>query len=97
MSISRQIKAFILRKLTSKKPNDFDIHKSKNVLFLRYDRIGDMVITTPVFRELKIVYPHINITVLASTANQDVLTNNPYIDKIYTNYRNSILMICQLC
>ena len=91
MSISRQIKAFILRKLTSKKSNDFDIHKAKNVLFLRYDRIGDMVITTPVFRELKLAYPHINITVLASTANQDVLTNNPYVDNIVTNHKNNLL------
>ncbi|MBL7004658.1 MAG: glycosyltransferase family 9 protein [Gammaproteobacteria bacterium] len=90
MSISRQIKAFILRKLTSKKPNDFDIHKAKSVLFLRYDRIGDMVITTPVFRELKLAYPHINITVLASTANQDVLTNNPYVDNIVTNHKNNL-------
>jgi len=91
MSISRQIKAFILRKLTSKKSNDFDIHKAKNVLFLRYDRIGDMVITTPVFRELKLAYPHINITVLASTANQDVLKNNPYIDNIVTNHKNNLI------
>lgn len=91
MSISRQIKAFILRKLASKEANDFDIHKTKNVLFLRYDRIGDMVITTPVFRELKLAYPHIKITVLASTANQDVLTNNPYIDNIVTNHKNNLL------
>ncbi|HIB70088.1 MAG TPA: lipopolysaccharide heptosyltransferase family protein, partial [Candidatus Marinimicrobia bacterium] len=91
MSISRQIKAFILRKLTSKKSHNFDIHKAENVLFLRYDRIGDMVITTPVFRELKLVYPHIKITVLASTANQDVLTNNPYVDNIITNHKNNLL------
>ena len=91
MSISRQIKAFILRKLTSKKPNNFDIRKAKNVLFLRYDRIGDMVIATPVFRELKLAYPHISITVLASKANQGVLLNNPYIDNIITNHKNNLL------
>ena len=91
MSISRQIKAFILRNLASKKPNDFDIHKAKSVLFLRYDRIGDMVITTPVFRELKLTYPRIKITVLASTANQDVLINNPYVDNIITNHKNNLL------
>ncbi|MDB3892698.1 hypothetical protein N9345_00740 [Candidatus Thioglobus sp.] len=91
MSISRRIKAFILRELASKKPNDFDIHNAKNVLFLRYDRIGDMVITTPVFRELKIAYPHISITVLASKVNQNVLLNNPYIDNIVTNHKNNLL------
>jgi ADP-heptose:LPS heptosyltransferase len=91
MSISRQIKAFILRNLTSKKSNNFDIRKAKNILFLRYDRIGDMVITTPVFRELKLAYPHISITVLASKANQGVLLNNPYVDHIVTNHKNNLL------
>ena len=91
MSISRRIKAFFLRKLASKNPNDFDIHKAKNVLFLRYDRIGDMVITTPVFRELKLAYPQTIITVLASPANQAVLLNNPYIDYVITNYKNNLI------
>jgi len=91
MSIGKKIKAYILRRLTHKKPSDFDIQQAKSVLFLRYDRIGDMVITTPVFRELKLAYPHIRITVLASTANQDVLTNNPYIDNIVTNRKNNLL------
>jgi ADP-heptose:LPS heptosyltransferase len=91
MSISRKIKAFILRNLASKKANDFDIHDAKSVLFMRYDRIGDMVITTPVYRELKLAYPHIKITVLASKANQDVLVNNPYIDNIVTNHKNNLL------
>ena len=69
---------------------DFDIKKSQSVLFLRYDRIGDMVITTPVFRELKLAYPDISITVLASKANQNVLLNNPYVDHIITNHKNSL-------
>jgi len=91
MSISRKIKAFILRNLASKKANDFDIYDAKSVLFMRYDRIGDMIITTPVYRELKLAYPHIKITVLASKANQDVLVNNPYIDNIVTNHKNNLL------
>ena len=58
---------------------------------MRYDRIGDMIITTPVFRELKLVYPEINITVLASKANQCVLLNNPYVDLVITNHKNNLL------
>ena len=49
-----------------------------------------MVVTTPIFRELKKAYPSISISVLASKENKDVIKNNPYIDKIYTNYKNSI-------
>ena len=91
MSVSKKIKAYILKRLTHKKSVDFDIKQAKSILFLRYDRIGDMVITTPVFREIKLVYPHIKITVIASTANQDVLTNNPYVDNIITNHKNNLL------
>ena len=91
MSVSMRIKAYILRRLTRKKSINFDIRKAKNILFLRYDRIGDMVITTPVFRELKLAYPEINITVLASKANQYVLINNPYVDRVITNHKNNLL------
>ena len=82
------IKAKILKFVGSKKPVNFDIKNAKNVLFFRYDRIGDMVITTPVFRELKLACPNIKITVLASKLNKEVLNNNPYVDHIITNHKN---------
>jgi len=91
MSLGKQIKAYILRRLSHKKPIDFDIKNVKSVLFFRYDRIGDMVVSTPVFRELKLAYPHISITVLASKANQGVLLNNPYVDHIVINHKNTLL------
>ena len=90
MALSTKMKAYLLRTLTKKHSVDFDIKNAKNILFLRYDRIGDMVITTSVFRELKLVYPHIKIYVLASKKNKDVLINNPYVDKIIINYKNNI-------
>ncbi len=88
-SVTR-LKAFLLKLLTSKKTIKFDIKNAKNILFLRYDRIGDMVITTPVFRELKLKYPEIKISVLASTINQNVIHKNPYVDKVYINYKNNL-------
>jgi ADP-heptose:LPS heptosyltransferase len=91
VSLTTKIKAYLLRFFTSKKARDFDIRNVKKVLFFRYDRIGDMVITTPVFRELKLFIPEIKITVLASKTNQSVLSNNPYIDDIFINYKNSFL------
>jgi ADP-heptose:LPS heptosyltransferase len=83
------IKAKILKYVGRKKPVNFDIKNAKNVLFFRYDRIGDMVITTPVFRELKLAYPDVKITVLASKVNAGVLLNNPYVDEIITNHKNN--------
>ncbi|MDB4139840.1 lipopolysaccharide heptosyltransferase family protein [Candidatus Thioglobus sp.] len=90
MKKNKKIKAYLLKLLTNKQKKLFDIKKSKSVLILKYDRIGDMVVSTPIFRELKIAYPNISISVLASKANKDVIKNNPYIDKIYTNYKNSV-------
>jgi ADP-heptose:LPS heptosyltransferase len=86
---SKKLKAYFLRLLTNTKTTKFDIKNSRNILFLRYDRIGDMVITTPVFRELKREYPEINISVLASKVNQTILDNNPYVDKVYINFKNN--------
>ena len=90
MHSSKKLKAYFLRLLTHKKTTTFDIKNARNILFFRYDRIGDMVITTPVFRELKREYPEINISVLASKVNQIVLDNNPYVDKVYINYKNNL-------
>jgi ADP-heptose:LPS heptosyltransferase len=89
MLVSLEFKAKILKLVGSKKPVDFDIKNVKDVLFFRYDRIGDMVITTPVFRELKLAHPQVKITVLASKINKEVLINNPYIDQIFINHKNN--------
>ena len=92
MKNKKLIKAYLLRLLTQKKQSTFDIKNSKKVLILKYDRIGDMIVTTPIFRELKQAYPDINISVLASDENKSVIKYNPFIDKIYTNYKNNLLI-----
>ena len=91
MILSKNFKAYLLKKLTNKKPVDFDLKDTKNILFMRYDRIGDMLISTPVFREFKLAYPHANVIVLASMTNKDILINNPYIDKVIINHKNNLL------
>ncbi len=91
MFLNKKIKAQLLRFFTSNKKRDFDIKDVEKVLFFRYDRIGDMVITTPVFRELKLFFPEIKASVLASKTNQSVLTNNPYIENVYVNHKNNFL------
>ena len=89
MKLSINLKSYLLRILTSKKPVNFNLKDTKKILFMRYDRIGDMIITTPVFRELKLANPKISISVLASKTNQEVLLNNPFIDSIYINNKNT--------
>ncbi len=66
------------------KNDSIDMSKIKKVLFLRYDgKIGDMIINTLMFREIKKAYPHIEIGVVVRGANGQVIENNPNVDKIY--------------
>ncbi|WP_047394960.1 glycosyltransferase family 9 protein [Cetobacterium sp. ZOR0034] len=61
-----------------------DMKKIKSILFLRYDgKIGDMVINTLLFREVKKVYPDIKIGVVGRGAAKDIIKFNPYVDEIY--------------
>lgn len=90
MNIATNLKAIILKYISQKNNINFDIKNSKKVLMFRYDRIGDMIITTPVFRELKKYYPNIEINILASKSNHIILKNNPYVDKVYLNSKNNL-------
>lgn len=57
-----------------------------SILFLRYDgKIGDMIINTLLFREIKKRYPHIKIGVVSRGGAIDIIKNNKNVDKIY-NY-----------
>ena len=91
MSDGKKIKAKLLKLLTKKHDVEFNLADAKKVLVLKYDRIGDMIVATPIFRELKKKYPDISISVLASKGNRDVIKYNPYIDNVHTNYKNSLL------
>lgn len=66
-----------------------DMNKVKSILFLRYDgKIGDMVINTLMFREIKKRYPNTKIGVVARESNKDIIVNNPNVDKIYLFEKN---------
>jgi ADP-heptose:LPS heptosyltransferase len=57
--------------------------KIRRVLFLRQDRIGDMVVTLPTIHALKRRYPHIEISVLASPANVSVIKHDTDVSEIH--------------
>lgn len=60
----------------------------KSILFLRYDgKIGDMIVNSLMFREIKKVYPDIRIGVIARGAAIDIIKDNPHVDKIYEYYK----------
>ena len=75
------------RKQGEEKCSEGDIiesNKIKSILFLRYDgKIGDMVINTLMFREIKKQYPDIKIGVVTRGGATAVIQDNKYVDKIY--------------
>jgi ADP-heptose:LPS heptosyltransferase len=77
---------YAAKKLLDKKTRQhkvFDIRKIKSILFLRYDnKIGDMVISTLMFREIKKQFPDIKIYVLCGKDSGEIIRKNPYVDEI---------------
>lgn len=87
----KPFKAWLLRRLTRQRRDRFDLAQTQSVLVLRYDRIGDMIVTTPLLREMKLAFPHWHIAVLASPMSQAVLHDNPYVDAVYVNHKHHVL------
>lgn len=69
--------------------NFLEDNNIKSILFLRYDgKIGDMVVNSLMFREIKKVYPNIKIGVVARGAAIDIIKDNPNVDKIYEYHKD---------
>ena len=69
--------------------NFLEDNNIKSILFLRYDgKIGDMIVNSLMFREIKKVYPDIRIGVIARGAAIDIIKDNPNVDKIYEYYKD---------
>lgn len=52
------------------------------VLYLRYDRIGDMIMATGLIRAIASSHPGIQLDVLASPSNAPVLEGNPHVRQV---------------
>lgn len=60
------------------------------VLFLRYERIGDLIMSTGVIRVIAQSQPTIKMDVLASPTALPVLENNPYVNRALALNRSSV-------
>ncbi len=69
--------------MTHTSPKNVSQDEFSRILCIRTDRIGDMMIATPVFRALRKRYPKARIDVLASRLNHIAVQGNPYLDNVY--------------
>ena len=54
----------------------------EKILVIQTAKIGDLICSTPVFREIKEKYPEVHLAVMASTPTVELLENNPHVDEI---------------
>ncbi len=76
--------------------DQIDLSSVRKLLILRYDHIGDMIVTTPIFRNLKKLYPHLQIGVVTSELNAGLIRFDHNVDDIYILYSNWIRLIQEI-
>ncbi len=76
------------RKGSMRKQPGIDMRAIRRVLFLRHDKIGDMVLTLSAFHTLKHFYPAIEIGVLASRANAKIVENDPSVSYVHIHEKS---------
>jgi heptosyltransferase-2 len=57
----------------------------KRILIVRTDRVGDVVMITPMIREIKQKFPGAYVATLTQPNTANILLNNPYLDEIITD------------
>lgn len=66
------------------------------VLFIRYERIGDMIMATSLIRNIAKALPSGKVDVLATPTTAPVLEGNPYVGKVLVLERKSVRSYGQL-
>jgi ADP-heptose:LPS heptosyltransferase len=72
----------LLRSGNQRKPHSGACNEPQNILVIRLDAMGDVVMTTPIFRELKLRYPNATVTAVVQRGNSGLLETNPHVDRI---------------
>ena len=58
------------------------INEPKNILIVRTDRIGDLVLTLPLAGLIKKHYPNSKISFLVRDYTKSIVNNHPFIDEV---------------
>ena len=81
------LKIILLKALSRHKVRPLVLGRSSKFLILMNQKIGDMVVCSPILREIKSAYPDADLHVVASEVNKDLVLSNPYVDKVHI-YKN---------
>lgn len=60
------------------------LHDPRSFLIVRLDAMGDLILTTPLFRDLKQSFPKSTITVVTHHALRSLVEDNPFVDHVLT-------------
>jgi ADP-heptose:LPS heptosyltransferase len=63
-----------------------------SIAVLQLGRLGDMILTTPLFDALKRLYPDTQLTVIADEATEIIVDNHPSVDTVLPFRRGFLLM-----
>jgi ADP-heptose:LPS heptosyltransferase len=63
---------------------EIDKKKVKKILIIKFGGIGDLLLTTPVFPNLKDYFSDSKLYVLTLRRGRDVLIDNPFLERVFT-------------
>ncbi|QIM67916.1 glycosyltransferase family 9 protein [Basfia succiniciproducens] len=92
-NILRNLRLSLGKLLIDKKiQGDVNVFPPQRILFLRQDgKIGDYIVSSFVFRELKKANPNIHIGVICTQKDAYLFEQNPHIDQLYYVKKRDIL------
>ena len=74
-------KSKLLKWITNVKTYPFDRKQIKKIVILRYDRIGDMIVSLPLCKALQAGIPEVEIVMIASEVNACVAQDSSFINR----------------
>ncbi len=82
LKLKPYLKSILLQHVAARRlrrDTNYECSSVRTILVLRFDRIGDMVVTTPLFSQLRQIFPTSEISVLCSKSNAPVILHNPHV------------------
>ncbi|MFH1825464.1 MAG: glycosyltransferase family 9 protein [Candidatus Firestonebacteria bacterium] len=73
--------------------NEINLNEIKKILIIRMDKVGDLILATPVFENIKKNFPDVKIDVLTGKYNKNVLHRNPDVNEVLVHSLKTLLKL----